>query len=136
MSVKKGLTLEEHQEIGRKLSMIHNELCHISVKVGNSYPKTSKVGKLAHKVFSGFGNKDLINFRCELDSELYKEHREQANTQVYYGPEGRDGIPSVPMCPDCGKEIVVIHLTDEGSGNGESLRPAWACGCWYPRNDL
>jgi len=92
VSKKLGLTFERHQEIGRILYNMHNELTRLTVEVGNAYPATGKRGKqlkeLRHTIMT------LNLARCWLDSRLFEDCPDEARKEhVYYHPsEGKRGL--------------------------------------------
>ena len=75
-----GLTFEEHQQLGAELKALHNRLNEIVMQLGNAYGVASKATRRADKMQAY-----LHQLRSELDSQLFKECRDHANTHVYYG---------------------------------------------------
>jgi len=80
----KGLSFEDHTATGLVLSEMNEKLCKLVVKVGEHYPRNSKVGRRVHAA-----KRALNALRCELDNQLFADcPAETAGDgwkRVYYG---------------------------------------------------
>lgn len=95
---KPRLTREEHDDLGRTLAGIHNELVRRVTQLANAYPKTGASSEPYRKLAAAV--KELDAARNALDSALFAEHPDTAETTVYYPhPEDR----SVIVPPDRGE---------------------------------
>jgi len=78
---KPGLTVAEHKMWGPKLAGWRNETQFLMVKLLNSYPHHSRVGRLARRA-----EKAVADLRSELDSAMAREHPVEFEVTVYYPP--------------------------------------------------
>lgn len=83
---KTGLPLERHQELGPELAAIRDRLLHLSVEIGNSYPKHSRIFRLTERITDV-----LDSLRSDLEEAMFRENHDHPSlsTQVYY-PTGED----------------------------------------------
>jgi len=77
---KHGLTVGEHINIGAHLKVIRDELVHMSVQIGNAYPKASPQD---NKVVRATNYVDSL--RCLLDDCACREHPHHFDVNWYYG---------------------------------------------------
>lgn len=81
MMKKKGLTLDQHKDIGARLGAIRDEYQELAVLIANTYGKTKHAKTL--KIID-----EIDNVRTNLENELSNEYPEMANEDlinVYYG---------------------------------------------------
>lgn len=68
---KPGLTLKEHERIGKELIMMRNRLIELRMGLSNSYPKNKKTGaKHIRKVVEY-----LDCLRSDLENRLYEDRK-------------------------------------------------------------
>ena len=81
MKKKQGFRVDQHLETGQKLQAVDDTLIRLACEVSRAYPKSSRAAKYAEKAF-----KAVRSLRNELDSCLFREHRDIANgaTRIYY----------------------------------------------------
>lgn len=95
---KPRLTREQHDDMGRTLAGIHNELAHRITQIANAYPRTGAGSEPYRKLTAALSALDAA--RSALDSAVFAEHPATAETTVYYPhPEDR----SVIVPPDGGE---------------------------------
>jgi hypothetical protein len=82
MTKKTPLTFEQHEELGRTLEQIRNALQTRYVQVANAYPQTGPNSVAVRKLKSALA--DVNEARSALDSAVFREYPEQAETTVYY----------------------------------------------------
>ena len=88
---KPRLTHEEHDDLGRTLAGIQDELAHRITQLANAYPRTGAESKPYQKLRAALA--ELNSARSALDGALFKEHPNTAETTVYYPhPEDRSVI--------------------------------------------
>ena len=80
--MKPKLTFEQHVDMGRALESVRNELQRRHVQLANAYPRSGPEGGPAKKLEAAF--KAVNEARSELDSALFREHPDEAETTVYY----------------------------------------------------
>ena len=80
--MKKGLSFEQHQNIGEELFRIREYIVHLCCEVGNAYPITSKKGKAYRELTKAY--KSIDEARSELEEMLFKDFTNQADVHVYY----------------------------------------------------
>lgn len=81
MMKKKGLTLDQHKDIGARLGAVRDEYLELAILIANTYGKTKHAKTL--KIVD-----EIDNVRKNLESELSNEYPEMANEDlinVYYG---------------------------------------------------
>lgn len=84
-----NLTAEEHEQLGRELVKMREELGAMAVKLGNTYPLRTKVYKHAMQA-----QRSLDQLRSILDDLVYREHGDELKVagkdpfQVYYPKPG------------------------------------------------
>lgn len=135
---KPRLTHGQHADIGRTLAAIRDELTHRTGQLKNAYPQTGPEALPARKVTAA--TRALDEARSALDSALFREHPDTAETTVYYPhPEDREPVagalrprgtrrPTVPAvpCPVCSVDSAYFRELDryvhyDGSNNS----PCW-----------
>lgn len=79
---KPRLNLNEHEDLGRTLAVIHNELTRRYVQVANAYPLSGLESIPAKKINAAL--KALSEARCALDGAVFREHRDAAHPAIYY----------------------------------------------------
>lgn len=96
---KPRLTREEHDDMGRTLAGIQDELAHRVTQIANAYPRTGPGSEPYRKLTAA---RDALNAaRNALDNALFAEHPDTAETTVYYPhPEDR----SIIVPPDGGEQ--------------------------------
>ncbi|KOX32832.1 hypothetical protein ADL07_11765 [Streptomyces sp. NRRL F-4707] len=90
---KPRLTLEEHEELGRTLAAIHNELVHRVTQLANAYPRSGVEGEPYRKLRAA--EKALNQARAELDHALFRDHPQAGETTMYY-PHPEDRSVNLP----------------------------------------
>ena len=80
MSRKKGLTLEQHKEMGARLGLISDELTALYAELSHAYPKSEIRGL-------GLALDRIGQVRSYLDDRLAEEHPLDDSTfvNIYYG---------------------------------------------------
>lgn len=139
MTIKPRLTREQHADMGRTLAAIRGEFTHRAVQLESAYPRTGPEALPARKLAAAA--RALDSARSALDSALFREHPDTAETTVYYPhPEGRAtvvdalqprgtrpvAVPGIVPCPICAAESSYFRELDryvhyDGSDN----RPCW-----------
>jgi septation ring formation regulator EzrA len=66
---KKGLTIEQHKELGKKLSNIQNELTQITMLLSRAYPVKARTEKYVTQA-----TKNIGLLRAILDNLIFVEH--------------------------------------------------------------
>lgn len=95
---KPRLTREEHDDMGRTLAGIQDELARRVGQLANAYPRTGTGSEPHRKLKAALAA--LNAARSALDSALFAEHPDTAESTVYYPhPEDR----SVIVPPDGGE---------------------------------
>lgn len=88
---KPRLTREEHDDLGRTLAGIQDELTHRITQLANAYPRSGTESQPYRKLKAALA--ELNAARSALDSALFQEHPSTAETTVYYPhPEDRSAI--------------------------------------------
>ena len=88
---KPRLTLEEHDDLGRTLAGIRDELNRRVTQLANAYPRTGPEAVPFMKLRAAL--EELESARCALDNAVFREHPNTAETTVYYPhPEDRSVI--------------------------------------------
>jgi hypothetical protein len=89
---KKGLTYEEHVEIGNRLKEIHDYIIKLDVKLSNSYAK--KFNDLRCPAnWAGTAHGAIGCLRSSLDDAICREFPNKPNEEVlsvYYGRRERE----------------------------------------------
>ncbi|MFI2081462.1 hypothetical protein ACH43Y_14080 [Streptomyces rubiginosohelvolus] len=80
--MKPRLTHEEHVALGLRLAAIRDELVHLSVQLGNAYPRQGPEAVPEKKLEIAY--RALDQARSELENALFREHPNVAETNVYY----------------------------------------------------
>lgn len=139
MATKTRLTPDDHTDMGRTLAAIRDELIHRRVRLENAYPRTGTSGLPARKLAAAA--RALDEARSVLDSALFREHPDTAETTVYYPhPEDRPPIPAalrrrgsrpssvvdaVP-CPACSAASSYVREMDRYvHSDGSENRACW-----------
>lgn len=76
--VKRGLSLERHIELGRRLDELQTELIHLLVEVNRAYPLGSPQVRRLNQTCDR-----LSGARSALDDAVFREH-EEACAHIYY----------------------------------------------------
>jgi hypothetical protein len=85
---KPRLTLEEHRELGLRLTAIRDELLHLGTQLSNAYPRSGPEGVPGRRLHEA--RRAVDQARCELDHAMFREHPREGETTVYYPhPEDR-----------------------------------------------
>jgi hypothetical protein len=80
MSDRRPLSLDDHRLLGRELYEIRIfATSRLSVDLSNRYGTSKRVSRLAHRL-----HVDLDALRCELDSQLARDHPDDFDPRVYY----------------------------------------------------
>lgn len=88
---KPRLTRDQHTDLGRTLAAIRDELTHRTAQLENAYPRTGPEAHPARKLATAARAVD--GARHALDSALFREHPDTAETTVYYPhPEDRETV--------------------------------------------
>ena len=75
-----GLTLEQHEALGRRLQTMRDDLCVILCKLGEAYPCKDKYGGVVSKCLY-----EIDYLRGRLDYKIHKEHRDlPCAAKIYY----------------------------------------------------
>lgn len=77
MKKKCGLTINQHKEIGCKLSQIRDELIHISPLIKNSY-SFKKSPKISSVISA------LDRLRSDMENLLFEDFPNEADIRIYY----------------------------------------------------
>jgi len=78
------IPFERHEQIGRLLRTMRNEIQTLFIEVANS--SRSKRQKRAEKALSRALH-EIGNSRSELEEVMWQDHEALASTRVYYGGE-------------------------------------------------
>ncbi|MER7793565.1 hypothetical protein [Streptomyces sp. NPDC097640] len=79
---KPRLTHEQHNDIGRTLAGIADELTRRIGELGSAYPKSGPASEPTRKLTAA---RDAVNAaRMALDKALFAEHPDTAESTVYY----------------------------------------------------
>lgn len=85
---KPRLTLEEHEDLGRTLAGIQDEIVHRITQLGNAYPRSGPEAAPYKRLQAALTELNIA--RTELDHAVFREHPHTAETTVYYPhPEDR-----------------------------------------------
>ncbi|NGO43787.1 hypothetical protein [Streptomyces ureilyticus] len=88
MTKKPRFTHDEHADMGRTLAAIRDELTRRSVQLKGAYPRSGLEAAPAQKLDDAV--RAIDQARHTLDSTLFREHPDTAETTVYYPhPEDR-----------------------------------------------
>ncbi|MER6602514.1 hypothetical protein [Streptomyces parvus] len=79
---KPRLSIEEHRELGMRLTAIRDELLHLSTRLGNAYPRTGPEAVPARNLNTA--REAVDRARSELDHAYFREHPRQTDTTAYY----------------------------------------------------
>ncbi|MFJ8934211.1 hypothetical protein ACIRL0_00615 [Streptomyces sp. NPDC102365] len=132
---KPRLTHDQHTSLGRTLAAIRDELTHRTTQLANTYPQTGPEALPARKLRAAASALDSA--RSALDSALFREHPDQAETTVYYPhPEDRESataglrprgtmradMATAAPCPACAGDSAYFRELDryvhrDGSSN-------------------
>ena len=77
--MKKGLSLDDHKDIGMELYRIHERLVHLSVKIANAYPLRSGAFSSLDRARVHLGKA-----RSELEEKMFKQHGAAGRIDFYY----------------------------------------------------
>lgn len=80
---KFGFSMEQHRQVGTWLRTMQNELTHIAVEVGNSYPKSEGISSAVRKI-----QKNVDALRNKLDSLMFQQHGKEEGFDyrgIYFG---------------------------------------------------
>lgn len=108
MSKKKiGLTLEEHEALGRQLKRASAEMFKAYILVATRYPHRSRATRKAQAALWA-----LHEMRNALDDQSIRDLRERARSFIYYGAEEQPW--SVPTDAQPRRDTTVrSHVDDE-----------------------
>jgi hypothetical protein len=136
---KPRLTRDQHADIGRALAAISDELTHRTAQLGNAYPRTGPEALPARKLAAA--GRALNGTRSALDSALFREHPETAETTVYYPhpedratvvgtlrPRGtmRGAMSATVPCPVCSADASYFRELDRYvHRDGSDNFPCW-----------
>lgn len=87
---KPRLTLEEHEELGRTLAAIHDELVHRVTQLGRAYPRSGVEGEPYRRLCAA--EKALNQARAELDHALFRDHPRSGDPSIYYPQQEDRGV--------------------------------------------
>jgi hypothetical protein len=96
MATKPRLTADEHADLGRTLAGIRDELVHRAAQLKTAYPRTGPAATPARKLDAAVHAIDAA--RSALDSALFREHPDTADTTTYY-PHPADRRMTIPQAP-------------------------------------
>ncbi|WP_326787854.1 hypothetical protein [Streptomyces sp. NBC_00151] len=135
MTRKQRLSPQQHTDMGRALAAIRDELTHRTTQLANAYPQTGADGFPTRKL--RIAARAVDDARSALDSTLFREHPNQAETTTYYPyledreasaiayyPRGsmRATVAATVPCPVCSGDSSYFRELDryvhrDGSGN-------------------
>ncbi|MGW3984300.1 hypothetical protein [Streptomyces mirabilis] len=85
---KPRLTRDEHDDLGRTLAGIRDELNRRTLQLANAYPRTGPEATPYKRLANIVDELDAV--RAALDHALFREHPDTGETTVYYPyPEDR-----------------------------------------------
>ncbi|MEV7427004.1 hypothetical protein [Streptomyces sp. NPDC091212] len=79
---KPRLTLEEHEDLGRTLADIRDEVQHRVIQLANAYPRTGMEGAAYRRLSKALT--EIEAARTELDHAMFREHPSDGETTIYY----------------------------------------------------
>lgn len=79
------ITVEQHIELGKQLQEARDAAIDHLMLLSNTYGKTKKPGKLAHKVLDAFDS-----LKCEMDDQLARDYPADFSPHVYYRQDKSD----------------------------------------------
>lgn len=136
---KPRLARDQHTDIGRTLAAIRDELTHRAAQLGNAYPRTGPEAHPARKLAAAA--RALDGARHALDSALFREHPNTAETTVYYPhpedratvvgtlrPRGsmRADVTTIVPCPVCSADSAYFRELDRYvHRDGSDNFPCW-----------
>jgi hypothetical protein len=127
--VKSRLTLEQHQDLGRKLAKHRDELQAHTVFLAGAYPRSGPEAVAARKLRAAY--KAIDEARSALDSSLFREHPDEASPDVYY-PAQRNRRREVNCTAEGikhvgGEDLVVIcnHKSHDGPDHHDVVHGDW-----------
>ncbi|MFJ2160543.1 hypothetical protein [Streptomyces sp. NPDC087856] len=82
---KPRLTFEEHEELGRTLADIRDEISHRITQLSNAYPRSGPESAPYRRLQAALQELDIA--RTELDHAMFREHPDTGETTVYYPHE-------------------------------------------------
>ncbi|MFE4697145.1 hypothetical protein ACFRIC_08645 [Streptomyces sp. NPDC056738] len=135
MTRKQRLSPRQHTDMGRSLAAIRDELAHRFTQLANAYPQAGAEALPARKL--RIAARAVDDARSALDSTLFREHPDQAETATYYPyPEDREAsaiafhprgsmratVAATVPCPVCSGDSSYFRELDryvhrDGSGN-------------------
>lgn len=92
MKKKSGLTLEEHLEIAKELSIVSHHLGKLFHKLQDHYRITSRLMKIFRKITPGNLNGLFIQIQSELDNDWHKlinDDEFKKYGHIYYNLENK-----------------------------------------------
>lgn len=84
---KPRLSIEEHRQLGMRLTAIRDELLHLNSQLDRAYPRTGPEAEPARRLDKA--RQAVDEARCELDHAYFREHPRQMDTTTYY-PHSED----------------------------------------------
>ena len=83
---KHGLTLTQHEELGRELAEIRARLAHLCITISHAYPHASPVGRQTGGSTAPKPCQAIDALRQVLENEMLTEHKAnpKATTKVYW----------------------------------------------------
>lgn len=75
---KKGLTKEQHEDLGKRLKFIHREIGDIYNLILNNFPNNHKASKAIEKIL-----KAELTVRSSMEDDFFKKGG--LSTEVYFG---------------------------------------------------
>ena len=81
---KPRLAPDEHEELGRVLAGISDELQHRSIQLANAYPRSGPEAVPGKALEAAV--RAIDDARHALEDALYQEHPLSAETSVYFPP--------------------------------------------------
>lgn len=83
--MSRGLRFERHQEIGRRLAEINDELADLGGELDSTYPHARVLKSRLGEVLRG-----LASLRDEMEERLWDDHPTRASESIYHPPSRRD----------------------------------------------
>lgn len=84
MAKKPGLTMAEHEKLGKILKDMRQALNTSFVQVANAYPTTNKRAMRALRKL-GAAQNAIDQARSDLEDCMADEHKSEWTTKIYYG---------------------------------------------------
>jgi len=91
--LKKRMSATEHWEVARRLLSAIQEAGALGEELVRIYGTSSRIGKIAERLFMTGSRSDLQELRSRLDNAWYAEQHDRTETNPYYGGHALRGFP-------------------------------------------